>query len=107
MISHCPAELSKLNANVFNLIDNEWPKLKNSSFLSTWRDRDRLMKSIGPPMVLVDPATVERLGRIPHSAEERAIRLEQAYEISERESKRFFIEMFSHHWHSRYCPDDR
>merc|ERR1712137_1340864 len=33
--------------------------------------------------------------------------LEQAAEISEKEGKRFFIEMFSHRWHSRYCPDDR
>jgi len=107
MISHSPEDLANLNNNVFRLLDQEWPKYKNSSTLDNWRIRDHLMREIGPPMILIDWTTISRLGRIPHSAEHKTITLEQAAEIAEQEGMRFFIEMFSHRWHSRYAPDDR
>jgi hypothetical protein len=106
MPTHSPDELQELNAKVLNLIDKEWPKLKNSSFISTWRDRDRMMRQIGPPMILIDPDTLARIGRIPHSAENKAITMEQAADRAEKEGMRFFIEMFSHRWDSQYAPDD-
>jgi hypothetical protein len=107
MRSHSPTDLTALNEKVLRLLDVEWPQLKNSSLLSTWKDRDRLMRSIGPKMLLVDPEMIQQLGRIPHSAEGKAITMEMAAQRAESDSKRFFIEMFSHRWHSPYAPDDR
>lgn len=107
MRTHNPKKLKKLNKDVLKLLDQEWPKLKNSSMLTTWRDRDMLIRSIGPEMLLVDPETIQVLGRIPHSAERKTISMEIAAESAKREGKRFFIEMFSHRWHSPYGPDDR
>jgi len=107
MKSHGPEELEKLNENVLALLGNEWPQLKNSSLLTTWRDRDELMKAIGPEMLLVDPETIQTLGRIPHSAEGKTITMEQAAKRAADCDMRFFIEMFSHRWHSPYAPDDR
>merc|ERR1719253_2082485 len=107
MMHHTPGELQKLNEQVLRLLDDEWPKLKNSSLLDTWRDRDTLMRSIGPEMMLVDPATIEELGRIPHSAESKGITMSQAAERAKKANKRFFIEMFSHRWHTCFAPDDR
>jgi len=107
MTTHTPDEMEELNLNVIRLLDHEWPKLKNSSYLSTWRNRDELMRSIGPSMILVDPDTIRRLGRIPHSAEGKSITMEAAAQKAEGQGRRFFIEMFSHRWHSPYAPDDR
>jgi len=107
MKSHGPDELETLNLNVLRLLDEVWPKLKNSSLLSTWRDRDDEMRKIGPEMLLVDPETIKTLGRIPHSAEGKTITMEEAAERAEKSGMRFFIEMFSHRWHSPYAPDDR
>lgn len=105
--THTPEDLEVLNANVLTLLDVEWPKLKNSSLLSTWKDRDMLMRSIGPEMQLVDPETVALLGRIPHSAEGKTITMEEAASRAAKDGLRFFIEMFSHRWHSPFAPDDR
>mmetsp|Transcript_18858 Transcript_18858/g.31377 ORF Transcript_18858/g.31377 Transcript_18858/m.31377 type:complete len:239 (-) Transcript_18858:54-770(-) len=58
-------------------------------------------------MILLDWETVERLGRIPHSAENRGITMEQAASDAESKNLRFFVEMFSHRWISRFAPDDR
>jgi len=58
-------------------------------------------------MLLLDYETVERLGRIPHSAEARGISMEEAAKIADESRLRFFIEMFSHRWSSRFAPDDR
>merc|ERR1719181_1832727 len=58
-------------------------------------------------MILVDPDTIQRLGRIPHSAEGKTITMEAAAQKAEGQGRRFFIEMFSHRWHSPYAPDDR
>merc|ERR1719387_1259686 len=58
-------------------------------------------------MVLLNWETIDGLGRIPHSDEGRAISLEEAEGIARGRSRRFFIEMFSHRWHSPYAPDDR
>lgn len=108
MRTHSDQALKVLNINVLRLLDQEWPKLKNSSQLTTWRDRDELMRSIGPEMLLVDPETIQILGRIPHSAEGKAITMETAAERAMADgNKRFFIEMFSHRWHSPFAPDDR
>lgn len=107
MKTHTSEELRNLSVNVLRLIDEEWPKLKNSSLLNTWRNRDDLIKSIGPAMALVDPATILEFGRIPHSDENKTISMEIAAERAEHDNKRFFIEMFSHRWHSRFAPDDR
>jgi hypothetical protein len=107
MVTHSPEELETLSRDVLRLLDVEWPKLKNSSLLNTWQDRDNLMRSIGPEMVLVDPETILTLGRIPHSAEGKTISMKTAAERANAEDKRFFIEMFSHRWHSPYAPDDR
>eukprot|EP00931_Biecheleriopsis_adriatica_P018957 TRINITY_DN13073_c0_g2_i1.p1 TRINITY_DN13073_c0_g2~~TRINITY_DN13073_c0_g2_i1.p1 ORF type:complete len:940 (-),score=185.98 TRINITY_DN13073_c0_g2_i1:67-2886(-) len=114
MIQRSKEELNNMNKEVLRLIDEEWPKLKNrpttagnSQASSTWSERDKFMRSIGPPMMLLDPEMVNRLGRIPHSAENKTITMEQAAHIADFEGKRFFIEMFSHRWHSPYAPDDR
>jgi hypothetical protein len=107
MPPHSQEEMDTMTENVLRLVREEWPKVKNSSLLDTWRKRDELMRSIGPPMVVVDADTIRRLGRIPHSAENKSISLATAAKIAEKENKRFFIEMFSHRWHSRYAPDDR
>lgn len=107
MMTHGPEELERLNQNVLALLDDEWPKLKNSSLLTTWRDRDDLMRRIGPEMCLVDPETIASLGRIPHSAEGKTITMEEAANRATACNMRFFIEMFSHRWHSPFAPDDR
>lgn len=100
-------DIKAIHASVLKLLDNEWPGLKNTSFLDTWRDRDRMMQEIGPPMVLLHYETIERLGRIPHSDECRSISMAEAEAIAKSAGKRFFIEMFSHRWNSQYAPDDR
>merc|ERR1719223_589563 len=46
-------ELHGIRGNVLRLLHDEWPGLKNSSFLDTWRARDTHMRSIGPPMMLL------------------------------------------------------
>eukprot|EP00930_Biecheleria_cincta_P069159 TRINITY_DN56937_c0_g1_i1.p1 TRINITY_DN56937_c0_g1~~TRINITY_DN56937_c0_g1_i1.p1 ORF type:complete len:928 (+),score=150.89 TRINITY_DN56937_c0_g1_i1:3-2786(+) len=114
MPPHSPEEMQSLNKEVLRLIDVEWPKLKNrpttagnSQSNPSWRDKDRFMRQIGPPMMLLDSVTVERLARIPHSSENKTITMEEAANIADREGKRFFIEMFSHRWNSPYAPDDR
>jgi len=122
MITHSEEQMEKLNANVLGLLENEWPRLCGSSLAQTWRDRDQFMRAIdGPPMLVLDWVTVLRLGRIPHSAENRGLSLSDAFEIADKEEfltvdeqgaekkikMRFFIEMFSHRWSSRFTPDDR
>eukprot|EP00747_Dinoflagellata_sp_TGD_P023035 gnl/TRDRNA2_/TRDRNA2_129507_c1_seq1.p1 gnl/TRDRNA2_/TRDRNA2_129507_c1~~gnl/TRDRNA2_/TRDRNA2_129507_c1_seq1.p1 ORF type:complete len:235 (-),score=29.55 gnl/TRDRNA2_/TRDRNA2_129507_c1_seq1:76-780(-) len=57
-------------------------------------------------MALLHWETVRDLGRIPHSAEKRAISMEEAFSIAESRNVRFFIEMFSHRWDSAFAPDD-
>lgn len=106
MREHSQEEMNELNKNVLHVLNHEWPKYKNSSKLSSWRQRDQLMRSIGPQMLVMDPDMISRLGRIPHSAEERGISLEAAAHLAEKEGKRFFIEMFSHRWFSPYAPDN-
>jgi len=107
MQKHAEVELNEITSNVLRLLDNEWPQLKNSSLLDTWRQRDRLMREVGPPMLLLDWRTLEDIGRIPHSDEERGITMEEAESIAKKQGYRFFIEMFSHRWSSPYSPDDR
>jgi len=105
--SHSKEEMAVLNTNVLRLLDTEWPGLKNSSLLGTWRDRDQHMRSIGPAMLLLDYQTILRLGRIPHSFENKSLTMEEAARIAKMEGRRFFIEMFSHRWHTPYAPDDQ
>jgi hypothetical protein len=100
-------EIEELNRNVVKLLDVEWPKMKYGKDYDTWRSRDELMRSIGPSMKLVDPDLIRRLGRIPHSAENHTISMAEAFDLARNNDRRFFIEMFSHRWHSRYAPDDR
>lgn len=100
-------QVKDISEKVLRLIDNEWPNFKNTSFLDTWRDRDRLMQETGPPMVLLHYETIQRLGRIPHSDECMSISMAEAEAIAKSQGKRFFIEMFSHRWYSQYAPDDR
>lgn len=107
MQKHSDEELTGITQHVLLLLNNEWPKLKGSSLSHTWMHRDRLMKEIGPPMVLLHWETIERLGRIPHSEENQAISMAEAEGIARKHGKRFFIEMFSHRWNSLYAPDDR
>jgi len=104
---HTAEKVKDINAKVLNLLDNEWPALKSSSFLDTWRDRDRLISEIGPPMVLLHWETIESLGRIPHSEEGREISMVDAEIIAKQAGKRFFIEMFSHRWSSPQQPDNQ
>merc|ERR1719197_1183578 len=106
MKQHAEDEIQQMNENVMELLQKEWPLLKNSSLLGTWRERDRMIREIGPPMVLLHWETVRDLGRIPHSAEQRAISMEDAAQLAESHGKRFFIEMFSHRWNSGFAPDD-
>ena len=58
-------------------------------------------------MTLVAPEVIQCLGRIPHSAEGMTITMEMAAERAKSENKRFFIEFFSHQWHTPYSPDDQ
>mmetsp|Transcript_34830 Transcript_34830/g.81338 ORF Transcript_34830/g.81338 Transcript_34830/m.81338 type:complete len:463 (-) Transcript_34830:77-1465(-) len=99
-------EIEGIGLEVLRALDEEWPKLKTSSLLSTWKDRDRIMRGFGPPMVLLHWVTLAELGRIPHSSEGHAVSLEQAAELAQRSGKRFFIEMFSHRWVRPDHPDD-
>mmetsp|Transcript_42943 Transcript_42943/g.100877 ORF Transcript_42943/g.100877 Transcript_42943/m.100877 type:complete len:409 (-) Transcript_42943:141-1367(-) len=101
------AELETIRREVLRLLDDEWPKLKNTSLLSTWRARDQAMRRIGPPMMLIDWKTVEKLGKLPHSSQGFSITMEEAAEEAERQGQRFFIEMFSHRWLRRSHPDDQ
>jgi hypothetical protein len=108
MKDHSDDELEVLKRNVRLMLENHWTRLgKYSSTLDTWRERDRLMAKTGPRMMLVDWKTIQKLGRIPHSAERRAITMEEACNKAEQDKSRFFIEMFSHRWCSPYAPDDR
>lgn len=107
MIEHSAEEMESLKQDVLRLLDNQWVDLKNSSLLGTWRERDRLMREIGPAMILLDWETIKRLGRIPHSAENCGISMEKAAEDAAKKGLRFFIEMFSHRWSSKFAPDDR
>eukprot|EP00929_Paragymnodinium_shiwhaense_P067295 TRINITY_DN33889_c0_g1_i1.p1 TRINITY_DN33889_c0_g1~~TRINITY_DN33889_c0_g1_i1.p1 ORF type:complete len:1567 (-),score=249.67 TRINITY_DN33889_c0_g1_i1:238-4938(-) len=107
MKKHSPEFIDMLSHSVHGLLNTEWPSLKNSSLLGTWRDRDRLMRNIGPAMMLVPWQTIESLGRIPHSCEHRTITLEQGATIASSLGARFFIEMCSHRWASPYAPDFR
>lgn len=107
MKGHTKEESEALNRNVLRLLDEEWGKGKIGVDYDTWRQRDALMRSVGPEMRLVDPNTIYRLGRIPHSEEHQTISMEQADRIAKTANRRFFIEMFSHRWHSCYAPDDR
>lgn len=107
MREHSQEEMGELTKNVLRVLDQEWPKYKNSSKIKTGvRERDQLMREIGPSMLVMDPDTILRLGRIPHSAEKKGISLGKAAELAESEGRRFFIEMFSHRWYSKYAPDD-
>eukprot|EP00930_Biecheleria_cincta_P091574 TRINITY_DN8116_c0_g1_i1.p1 TRINITY_DN8116_c0_g1~~TRINITY_DN8116_c0_g1_i1.p1 ORF type:complete len:876 (+),score=111.98 TRINITY_DN8116_c0_g1_i1:70-2697(+) len=107
MAPHSVDEMNGLNFHVINLLKHEWLQFKSSSLLETWRDRDRLIKEIGPPMVLLSWKVIEDLGRIPHSSENRGISMEEAALQACSMNKRFFIEMFSHRWHQSCSPDDR
>lgn len=99
-------QVAAIDKDVGTLLNGKWLDLKNSSLLGTWRDRDKLIRSCGPQMMLVDPETMRKLGRIPHSSENLTVSLEDAASIAAKANKRFFIEMFSHCWHSCYQPDD-
>eukprot|EP00927_Polykrikos_kofoidii_P032349 TRINITY_DN27592_c0_g1_i1.p1 TRINITY_DN27592_c0_g1~~TRINITY_DN27592_c0_g1_i1.p1 ORF type:complete len:1631 (-),score=249.87 TRINITY_DN27592_c0_g1_i1:130-4839(-) len=107
MREHSDEEIEALQHNVSHLLDTVWPSLKNSSTLATWRDRDRAMRQIGPPMLVVSWQTIEEIGRVPHSAENRALTLEAAAAIAGQRGVRFFIEMVSHRWACPYTPDFR
>lgn len=100
------SQLRAIRESVLRLLHIEWPSLKNSSLLGTWRERDRMMRAVGPPMTLVHWATIARLGRIPHSSEGESISMDKAAAIAECHGMRFFIEMFSHRWCSPDAPDD-
>jgi hypothetical protein len=51
---------ANLHLRVVELLDTAWPAYRNSSFLDTWRIRDKIMSETGPPMLLVDPADLHR-----------------------------------------------
>lgn len=106
MVTHSPDDLRNIRDDVLDLLNKEWPSLKNSSLLPTWEKRDQLMSRIGPRMMLLDWQTVRDLGRIPHSAEKKTIDLHEASRRAKGSKLRFFIEMFSHRWISRCAPDD-
>eukprot|EP00966_Prymnesium_polylepis_P317110 7326529-Prymnesium_polylepis.1 len=74
--------------------------------LETWRARDDLMSSAGPPCVVVSAEALERLGRIPRFDEGESLSLPEAAKIAADSGKRFFLEMFSHRWCGRERPDD-
>mmetsp|Transcript_31724 Transcript_31724/g.58243 ORF Transcript_31724/g.58243 Transcript_31724/m.58243 type:complete len:406 (-) Transcript_31724:97-1314(-) len=102
-----PVELKYIRDNVQRLLSDVWPTLKNSSYLSTWKERDLAMRSVGPPMVLLRWQTLSQLGKIPHSSQGYTITLEEASKEAEKNDKRFFIEMFSHRWLRKSHPDDQ
>ena len=95
-----------LAAKVSDLLESVWPTAKNSSLLDTWKMRDQMMREIGPPMMVVTSETLDRLGRIPKSDENHAIPLAEAAELARSAGLRFFLEMVSHRWCSKNCPDD-
>jgi len=98
--------LEEVQVAVLQLLKEEWPKYKNSSMLETWRARDDLMSSAGPPCVVVSAEALERLGRIPRFDEGESLSLPEAAKIAADSGKRFFLEMFSHRWCGRERPDD-
>ena len=91
---------------VSEMLDSEWPKLRNSSLLDTWKVRDERIRSLGPAMVLVDPADIARLGRIPEYSEEQSITMSEAHKRAQEKGLRFFVEFFSHRWICKNRPDD-
>mmetsp|Transcript_7073 Transcript_7073/g.17091 ORF Transcript_7073/g.17091 Transcript_7073/m.17091 type:complete len:463 (+) Transcript_7073:110-1498(+) len=99
-------ELNSMSLQVLRALDEDWPRLKNSSLLGTWKDRDDIMRSIGPPMVLLHWVQLSELGRIPHSKEGFGVTLKEAADLAARSGKRLFIEMFSHRWVRSDHPDD-
>lgn len=98
--------LSLQQAQVRELLKKEWPKSKNTSLSNVWEDRDNLIRQAGPAMVLMDAQDIERLGRIPAHAEQQHISMAEAKKRADAKGLRFFVDFFSHRWHSATQPDD-
>jgi len=101
-----PLERDHTDPRVLELLEKEWPKDKNTSLSNTWQKRDEFIRNTGPAMVLMDPADIAELGRIPVHSERRFITMTEAKRRAEARGMRFFVDFFSHRWHKPTQPDD-